>query len=70
MNDIIKLLNLKGPDILVSSVDILDGVKRITLEKHPVPQYCPYCGTRMHSRGIRKRTVNHPVMQDGLRVSY
>lgn len=65
MNDIIKLLNLEDPNLIITSIDIRDGVKQITLERTPIPQYCPYCDTRMHSKGIRKRTVNHPVLQDG-----
>lgn len=68
MNDIIELLNLKDPNIQVSSIDIHDGVKEITLERNPSPRYCPFCSTRMHSRGIRKRSVNHPVLQDGFSI--
>ena len=65
MNDIIKLLNLEDPDVIISSVNVQDGRKEITLERKPSPKYCPYCKTRMHSKGIRKRSVNHPMMQDG-----
>ena len=65
MNDIIKLLNLEDPDVIISSVNVQDGCKEITLERKPSPKYCPYCKTRMHSKGIRKRSVNHPMMQDG-----
>lgn len=68
MNHIIELLNLEDPNVQVSSVDIHDGIREITLERAPSPQYCPYCSTRMHSRGIRKRSVNHPVMQDGFSI--
>ena len=65
MNDIIELLNLEDPNIQITSVEIHDGIKEITLERKPEPQYCPYCNTRMHSRGVRRRSVNHPVLQDG-----
>ena len=65
MNDIIELLNLEDPNIQIASVEIHDGIKELTLERKPSPQYCPYCGTRMHSRGVRRRSVNHPVLQDG-----
>ena len=65
MNDIIKLLNLEDPDVIISSVNVQDGCKEITLERKPSPKYCPYCKTRMHSKGIRNRSVNHPMMQDG-----
>lgn len=68
MNDIIKLLNLEDPDVIISSVNVQNGCKEITLEHPPSPQYCPYCSTRMHSKGIRLRTVNHPVMQDGFHL--
>ena len=65
MNDIIKLLNLEDPDVIISSVNVQDGCKEITLERKPSPKNCPYCKTPMHSKGIRKRPVNHPMMQDG-----
>lgn len=65
MNDIIKLLNLEDPDVIISSVNLRDNYKEVALERKPSPQYCPYCKTRMHSKGIRKRSVNHPIMQDG-----
>lgn len=35
------------------------------LEPPPVAHYCPACGYRMHSRGVKKRISNHPILQDG-----
>lgn len=68
MNDITDLLNLKDPNISIASVRIFDGIKEITLQRSISPHFCPYCQSRMHSKGIRKRTVNHPVLQDGFRL--
>ena len=29
---------------------------------------CPKCGCVMYSKGVRKREINHPVLQDGFRL--
>lgn len=68
MHSIIGLLNLEDPNILVSDVSIDGTVKTVTLETRPSIHSCPVCSFRMHSKGIRKRTVNHPVMQDTYRL--
>ena len=39
--------------------------KTLIIETPPVASYCPICGFRMHSRGVKKRTINHPILQDG-----
>ncbi len=68
MNSIIDLLDLEDPDIFVSGVKIEGQTKIVTLETHPAQRFCPQCGFRMHSRGIKQRKINHPVMQDNYRL--
>lgn len=64
MNSITDLLDLEDNDIIISDIQIQGQTKTITLETPPVPHFCPSCGYRMHSRGIKKRTINHPILQD------
>lgn len=65
MNNITNLLDLEDPDIIISETSIQGQVKTITLETKPLAHFCPSCGLRMYSRGVKKRTINHPVLQDG-----
>lgn len=65
MNDIINLLGLEDETVKVIDISISDATKTITLEKQLCDHYCPSCGCRMYSRGVKTRTVNHPVFQDG-----
>lgn len=65
MNTITDLLDLEDSDLSVSEVQVKGTQKLITLETTPVPHFCPSCGFRMHSRGIKTRTIHHPVLQDG-----
>ena len=65
MHNITDLLDLEDSDIFISDI-IIDGqTKTIILETPPSVHYCPICGYRMHSRGIKNRTINHPILQDG-----
>ena len=68
MNSITQLLDLEDSDIVISETRI-EGVRKIiTLETHPDTHFCPQCGFRMHSRGIKKRSISHPVLQDGFEL--
>ena len=64
MNSITDLSDLEDEDILISDTSINDNVKTLTLETHLTSHYCPCCGFRMHSRGIKSRRVNHPILHD------
>jgi hypothetical protein len=70
MNNITNLLDLEDPDIIISETSIQGQVKTITLETKPVAHFCPFCGLRMYSRGVKERTINHPVLQDGYSLSW
>ena len=64
MNSITELLNLEDADIFISDITISGTTKILTLETHPIIHFCPICGFKMHSRGIKTRTINHPILQD------
>lgn len=64
MNSITDLLDLEDTDIFISDISIQDQTKTITLETRPVAHFCPSCGFKMHSRGVKIRHINHPILQD------
>ncbi len=56
---------MEDPDIYISDIQI-DGVKKsITVETPPSLHFFPQCDFKMHSHGIRKQKINHPILQDG-----
>ena len=64
MNSITELLNLEDSDIFISNIGIEGTTKTLTLETKLFAHYCPSCGYRMYSRGVKKRTIKHPILQD------
>ena len=62
MNSITNLLDLEDTDIEITDIQIQGQTKTLTLSTPPVPHFCPSCGFRMYSRGIKKRTINHPIL--------
>ncbi len=64
MNSITELLNLEDSDIIISDITIQGTTKTLTLETQPYSHFCPSCGFKMHSKGIKKRTIKHPILQD------
>lgn len=68
MNDIISLLNLEDSALEIESVRQEGQNKIVTLFTRPQTRFCPKCGYLMHSRGIKTRTVNHPVLQDAFHL--
>lgn len=56
MNNITDLLDLEDSDIKISDIIIEGQTKTLIIETPPVASYCPICGFRMHSRGVKKRT--------------
>ena len=67
-NNIIEFLDLEDPDIIVTDITTTDMQKVITIESVPSKHFCPVCRSRMYSRGIKTRTVHHPILQDGFDV--
>lgn len=65
MNSITNLLDLEDSEIIVDDIRIQNQTKTIVLSTVPTAHFCPSCGFKMHSRGIKKRTINHPIFQDG-----
>lgn len=64
MNSITDLLDLEDGDLCITETQIQGQTKTITIETKPVAHYCPSCGYRMYSRGVKNRKVNHPILQD------
>ena len=64
MNSITELLDLEDADIFISDISISGTQKILTIETRPETHFCPICGFKMHSRGLKTRTINHPVLQD------
>ena len=64
MNRITELLDLEDSDIFISDISIQGTAKFLTLETKLYAHHCPSCGFKMHSRGIKKRIVKHPILQD------
>ena len=67
-NDITKLLDLKDSDIKVLHIKDSASTRTVVIEKELSAHFCPACGCRMYSKGIYKRHVNHPILQDGFRL--
>lgn len=65
MNSITELLDLEDSDIIISDIRVEGTRKFITLETKLSVHFCPSCGFRMHSRGVKSRTISHPILQDG-----
>lgn len=68
MNNITEILDIKESGIKVLAVRETTSTRTVTLEKELTYHQCPVCGCRMYSKGIYTRHVNHPIMQDGLRL--
>ena len=68
MNSITDLLDLEDADITITDIQILGQTKTLFLESKPAAHYCPSCGYKMHSRGIKQRKINHPILQDNYRL--
>ena len=62
MNSITELLNLEDSEIIISDICIQGTRKTLTLETPPSARFCPVCGFKMHSRGIKQRTISHPIL--------
>jgi len=65
MNSITELLDLEDSEIFVSDIRLEGTRKLVTLETRISLHFCPSCGFRMYSRGIKTRTIHHPILQDG-----
>lgn len=64
------LLNLEDENIIITNIGIKGHEKIVMIETKPVPHFCPSCSFKMHSRGIKKRTIRHPILQDGYHLVF
>ena len=53
MNSITELLDLEDADIFISDISISGTQKILTIETRPETHFCPICGFKMHSRGLK-----------------
>lgn len=67
-NDIINFLNIEDKDVIVTNIVVKEREKEIYIEKLLKPEYCPLCSSKMYSKGIYKRVINHPILQDGFKL--
>ena len=65
MDNISELLGLEDSNIFISESSVSGNRKTIVLETPACARLCPCCGARMHSRGIKKRSISHPDFQGG-----
>lgn len=68
MNNITEILDIKDSGIKILAVKDTVSTRTVTIEKEITFHFCPVCGCRMYSKGIYTRHVNHPILQDGLRL--
>ena len=67
-NDLLSVLDICDTSVSVSKVEIIDDVKYIYIQRDSVPTFCPICSSRMHSKGLYTRKINHPILQDSTKV--
>lgn len=48
----------------IIDVEIKENIKYVHVGRPASPRFCDICGSRMHSKGLKTRHVNHPVLQD------
>ena len=63
--DLFTLLNLPEDDsIIVSDISISNSIKYIHVSRKPSIHHCPLDSHKMQSKGIYKREIIHPILQD------
>ena len=69
-NDIINFLNIVDGNIEILNIDTDSNsfVKTIYATTTLSKKYCPVCSSKMHSRGLHERVINHPMLLDGYEV--
>ena len=68
MNSITDFLDLEDDNLKIDDISISGTTKTITISTEAYPHFCPSCQGRMYSRGIKKRTIQHPILQDHYKV--
>lgn len=69
MDSITHFLDLEDNNVIITSIDTQGSTKTITIETPVEPHFCPACGFKMYSRGVKKRFINHPILQDSYSLS-
>ena len=69
MDSITQFLNLEDSELYTSEISTNNLCKTITISTKIKDMFCPKCEARMYSKGIYRRKINHPVLQNGYRVN-
>ena len=69
-NAVKKLLDLEDENVVITDIKVNGFEKIVTIETILTPHYCPCCDYKMHSRGIKKRDIRHPILQDGYKLRF
>lgn len=69
-DDITHLLCITDPDAFITKTisDEKSMTEFIFMDKKVPGMYCPSCGLRMHSKGVRTKRINHPALQTGYKL--
>ena len=52
----------------IDKVVVEGDIKYVYLSRSPIPTFCDECNSRMHSKGVYVRKINHPILQDSTKV--
>jgi len=64
-------LGIKDDQNLIITVDPAEnGNQLIHIEKKIMIHFCPECNFQMYSKGTYTRYINHPILQNGVRVIF
>ena len=65
---IFSLLSLDSKDAEILEYDENGSILTITLSINPVDVFCIKCGCKMNSKGLQKRKLKHPILQNGFTI--
>lgn len=67
--NIFTILNIPyDASIIIDRIEVIDDIKYVYIHRDPIPTFCDICNSRMHSKGIYTRKINHPILQDSTRI--
>lgn len=65
-----KILNIPDDEsFIINDVEVIAETKYVYVSRPSIPTYYPNCSCTMHSKGIYKRMIKHPILQTELALS-